>query len=57
MIIAAAQGLRSIESNISRYVRMKLLVRYGLKFSTEDNKKSQNEAVNQATSRGVLQRK
>ncbi len=57
VIIAAAQGLRSIESNISRYVRMKLLVRYGLKFSTEDNKKSQNEAVNQATSRGVLQRK
>lgn len=54
VVSTAVQGLHSIEASISRYVRMKLLIRYGLKFSTEDNKKSQDEAVRQACTRGAL---
>lgn len=39
-VLAATKGLRNLEANISRYVHMKLLMRYGLKFSKEEIKEA-----------------
>ena len=46
MIKALADGLRNIEENISKYVRMKVLMRRGMMFTKEEMErmKGQNKA-------------
>ncbi len=53
VVSAAAEGLRNIEENITKYVRMKVLMRRGLKFTKEEllkfNKDKAMEACSKST--------
>lgn len=48
VVMAAAEGLRNIEENIAKYVKMKVLMRRGLTFTKDELAKFQQTAVQQA---------
>ncbi|MFZ3229556.1 MAG: hypothetical protein WA160_05080, partial [Pseudobdellovibrio sp.] len=51
--LVATAGLRNIEADITKFVRMKVLMRRGLTFTKEEVELSQSKATKAACNHGV----
>ncbi len=53
VVASATAGLRSIEDHLSKYVRMKILMRRGLSFTKDELKKFQQQELEKACSKST----